>query len=344
MLWLLVLCLAATAGATTTFLVCESDAECSDGIACTLDSCDLDSGYCLIVPESNTSACTSISCMPKFCEGGSRAGTACARQDDCPGGACVGYQCNGGGYDGSACAPGFTSASWDSTLDPEAWVFHFCQYGGGLCESDLCYLGGEVSLENCNDGSVCTIDYCNATAPLGDRCQHTTLSCDDGDDCNGAETCDPILGCQSGTPFMPANCSDGIACSIDICDLNSSSCRHDYSQCPVCGSDTDCDDDDATTDDFCVTGRCEFSGAPCSVECMLCGAGDACVALNYSACIHIPLFCPAQHSSSWYWPGWLALLGIMVSVTCLGWMIGAQRRDLRDHDHHHDGQLPERWR
>lgn len=49
------------------------------------------------------------------------------------------------------------------------------------------------------------------------------LVCDDGNACNGAETCDPGLGCQAGTPL---DCDDGNACTADSCDAVTG-CAHD---------------------------------------------------------------------------------------------------------------------
>src|SRR5205085_3745641 len=41
------------------------------------------------------------------------------------------------------------------------------------------------------------------------------LVCDDGDVCNGLETCDSLTGCQPGTPL---DCDDAIGCTADTCD------------------------------------------------------------------------------------------------------------------------------
>jgi hypothetical protein len=43
----------------------------------------------------------------------------------------------------------------------------------------------------------------------------TQADCDDGVFCNGAETCDPVLDCQAGTPVV---IDDGVACTVDACD------------------------------------------------------------------------------------------------------------------------------
>jgi hypothetical protein len=346
------LLLVAAAWASTTFMACDVDADCDDGIACTTDVCEGTSGYCLIQPNSTVSECQALGCAPKFCVGGNRAGTACARQDDCVegGGQCMAYQCNGGAYDGSVCAPiliGPTDTMWTSWSPTssfpftEIWVFHFCQYGGGQCEPSLCYPGGTMIIDNCNDGNACTVDFCNASEPLGDRCHHTPLVCDDGNDCNGAETCDPELGCQEGTPFMPANCDDGIGCSLDICDLNTSSCQHDYSACQSCSVDSHCDDGSPLTEDFCVTGRCNFTGAPCSELCLPCEEGDACVPLNYSSCMHLSIYCPMPEADDWLWPPLLIFIGLLALLLLCGFW-AASSRERRGHQHHHDGRLPNR--
>ncbi len=43
-------------------------------------------------------------------------------------------------------------------------------------------------------------------------------SCDDGNVCNGVETCAPASGCKAGTPLV---CDDGDACTTDSCDPTS---------------------------------------------------------------------------------------------------------------------------
>jgi subtilisin family serine protease len=60
--------------------------------------------------------------------------------------------------------------------------------------------------------------------------------CDDGDVCNGAETCDPGTGlCLSGTPL---DCTDGNPCTDDLCDP-ATGCHNSN-----VAAGTPCDDDD----------------------------------------------------------------------------------------------------
>jgi hypothetical protein len=66
----------------------------------------------------------------------------------------------------------------------------------------------------------CTVDTCNETT---DGCDSAASdpACDNGLFCDGAETCDPTLDCQAGTP--PA-CDDGVACTDDSCNETTDSC------------------------------------------------------------------------------------------------------------------------
>jgi hypothetical protein len=65
-----------------------------------------------------------------------------------------------------------------------------------------------------DDGIYCTIDSCDE---MIDMVIHTpdNSSCDDGNLCNGIESCDPNTGCIAGTPPV---LDDGVDCTIDQCD------------------------------------------------------------------------------------------------------------------------------
>lgn len=66
----------------------------------------------------------------------------------------------------------------------------------------------------CSDGNVCNgAEVCDPI--LG--CQPgAPLDCSDGSVCTGSETCDPVAGCQPGTPLA---CDDGSVCSgLETCD------------------------------------------------------------------------------------------------------------------------------
>lgn len=126
---------------------------------------------------------------------------------------------------------------------------------------------------DCDDGVPCTLDLCNmgTCANVPDD-----LACDDSLYCNGVETCDVILGCQSGGPIDCSHLSG--PCSSGICDEALDQCRkqpmnqglpcNDGDICTTnelchagfcagsfvlncCVVDADCDDSNPCTNDFC---------------------------------------------------------------------------------------------
>jgi len=111
-------------------------------------------------------------------------------------------------------------------------------------------LGGPCSDDGqCDDGIACTSDRCDTTLS---RCRHSPdeRGCDDGVYCNGAEVCDPRLGCRAGEPV---SCTDLSSCTIDTCIEKDHSCAHtprdaDGDGDPVwnCADGGDCDDTDPT--------------------------------------------------------------------------------------------------
>jgi hypothetical protein len=95
-------------------------------------------------------------------------------------------------------------------------------------------------------------------------------ACDDGQFCNGVETCDAVSDCQPGTPV---DCDDGVGCTVDACNEGTDSCDNtpDDALCDdgqfcngteICdvtldclaGTPVDCDDTDICTDDSCNEG------------------------------------------------------------------------------------------
>ena len=134
-----------------------------------------------------------------------------------------------------------------------------CQHTPHTCDDGLYCNGAETcnpvngcqagTAPNCDDGVACTVDACDESS---DSCTHTpsNAACDDGLYCNGAETCDPVNGCQLGTA---PNCDDGVACTVDACDESSDSCTHSPNNAA-------CDDENACTDDSCdATTGCVFT-------------------------------------------------------------------------------------
>lgn len=161
------------------------------------------------------------------------------------------------------------------------------------CAQGRCVRAGGL---DCDDGLACTADACDATkqacvhlvspgfCPLGTVCQPNaspatvpsgcvpavpctgSAQCDDGNPCNGVETClgnvcqpgtavvCPSTGCLSGV-CRPAdgsctqvphdsNCEDGLTCTVGTCDPNGH-----CTQTPV---DAVCTDAYGCTKDFCT--------------------------------------------------------------------------------------------
>ncbi|MFQ5422479.1 MAG: dockerin type I domain-containing protein [Phycisphaerae bacterium] len=87
------------------------------------------------------------------------------------------------------------------------------------CVGGVCQPG---TPPDCSDGVPCTIDLCNEATGL---CDHVPddAACDNGVFCDGIETCDPLSGCQPGTPV---DCDDGLACTTDSCNEGARACDH----------------------------------------------------------------------------------------------------------------------
>ncbi|MCD4822900.1 MAG: hypothetical protein K8R11_12825, partial [Methanococcoides sp.] len=130
--------------------------------------------------------------------------------------------------------------------------------GAELCDNGVCQPGVNV---DCNDSIACTTDSCNETTDTCDNIPDDGL-CDDVLFCNGAETCDPVLGCQPGSDpcqeqycdeagdicyecETDPDCDDGLFCNgAETCD--SGACQP--------GTPPDCDDGISCTDDSCNEG------------------------------------------------------------------------------------------
>ena len=93
---------------------------------------------------------------------------------------------------------------------------------------------------------------------------HGPRQCDDGDVCNGAESCDAALGCVQGVPLP---CNDGLACTgAESCDP-AQGCKPGTPPAQCCNTDSDCATADVCQGDgLCElgTGTCVFTPPPAS--------------------------------------------------------------------------------
>jgi hypothetical protein len=187
---------------------CEHESpDCDDLIACTVDDCDPIGGFCTHEPSD------ALCANGLFCDGvetcdallGCQAGPATDCDDvvDCTDDACneATDQC-------------------DHTPDDL-----FCD-NGVLCDgAEVCDLVLDCQpgpAETCDDGVGCTVDVCNVTT---DACENgpDNAACDNGLYCDGEETCDALLDCQTG---VAVDCDDNIACTVDACNEALDACDY----------------------------------------------------------------------------------------------------------------------
>ncbi len=235
--------------------------DCNDGIGCTDDTCNEATDSCNnLINDGNCDDglfCNGAEiCDPALdCQGGSDpcpgqtcdevndVCVECTVDPDCDDGlfcngaeSCVGGLCQNGTAvncsDGVGCTDDTCNEATDScdnvVNDGNCDDGLYCN-GTETCDAILdCTAGTSV---NCGDGIGCTDDACNEAT---DSCDNTSNdgNCDDGIFCNGAETCDQTLDCQSAAPV---NCDDGVGCTDDACNEATDSCDN-------VANDGNCDD------------------------------------------------------------------------------------------------------
>jgi hypothetical protein len=160
----------------------------------------------------------------------------------------------------------------------------------------FCTLSFDVRIETTsNDGTPNVIEevsgfdaslgdgVCNTAPPLAAGNTNSgsiTLCpvCDDGNQCNGPEICDPQFGCQPGAPFV---CNDNDPCTSDVCNP---AIPAPTNPCVFTPGALNCNDNDPCTSDACVpgTGCVNTPGAlncndndPCTTD--ACVPGTGCV-------------------------------------------------------------------
>src|SRR2546428_3486884 len=126
---------------------------------------------------------------------------------------------------------------------------------GQCCKGEAAWVDGTgVAEKNTTPpriaGAFPTADSCDYTANDGaGGCVHTPIAsccsmnafCDDGNACNGVETCDFATGnCLPGTPVV---CNDGDVCTTDTCDTTTGTCAFPHIA-GCCDVDADCNDGD----------------------------------------------------------------------------------------------------
>ena len=214
--------------------VCVGTARnCSDGNACTDDLCDNNTSQCLHM--DNTIACDDS--------------LFCTVDDRCAGSVCVGAARNCS--DDNAC----TDDPCDEDLNQCLHVDNTIACDDDLfCTVDDRCVGGVCvgAARNCSDGNACTDDSCDDGA---NQCLHmdNTIACDDGLFCTIDDRC------TGGVCVGAArNCSDGNACTNDLCDDDTNLCLH-VDNTIACDDGLFC-----TVDDRCAGGVCVGTARNCS--------------------------------------------------------------------------------
>src|SRR5438094_868931 len=248
----------ATCNPTDGTCVPGTQPTCDDGVVCTADSCDP-------TANNNTGACVNAPIAG-----------CCTTDADCDDhDVCTGTEtCE---VATGMCHPGTAMVCDDGnpcngveTCDPAAG----CQNGTQL---------------DCNDNLVCTNDLCDpaigcVNAPIPNCCV-SNGDCDDGDICNGLETCVNNT-CVAGTP---PDCDDHNPCTDDTCDAVMA-CVHTDNTNP-------CDDGNpCTVNDACSGGQCQGGPAgnantECRAAAGACDVAEVCDGTNVA--------CPtdAKHAS-----------------------------------------------
>ena len=264
-------------------------ANCDDGIACTLDSCDTKSGCAHVGAAAlcnDNNVCTTDSCdlvagclttpaLGQKCDDGS----ACTSGDACgvAGGkpACVGptaVVCT----DTNVC----TSEECDTklgcvfnSLDGQACNDANLCTGPDLCATSAC----KGATLPCNDNNACTTDTCTATG--GCKSVANASGCDDANACTTGDVC--IQGQCLGSGKV--NCDDANPCTADSCDTAKGCLK-----APITGT---CDDGNlCTKTDTCSNSKCSGiatncdDGNTCTNDSCTLATGVCAFAPNTSAC------------------------------------------------------------
>ncbi|MBI5610295.1 MAG: hypothetical protein HY902_15565 [Deltaproteobacteria bacterium] len=296
-----------TTGEVCKLGACGSGAatDCSDGLACTADSCDPASGCShAALPDaanlcSDGDPCSTDACsLTDGCIHTPASGAACSDSNPCTtGDTCQAGTCAGTGKldcgDGNPCTADSCSASLGCQHSAAAGPCddgNACT-GSDVCAANQCQSGPAVT---CNDGNPCTIDTCKPSTgctsqvdpsvcddqnvctadncSIGGGCNHAPQPgpCDDGDACTTGESC-AAGACVSATGLL---CGDGNPCTSDSCDP-AKGCVFT----PAAGSCSDgnpCTQSDACLDGSCKGGKavnCDDSNA-CTTD--VCSSGGGC--------------------------------------------------------------------
>ena len=142
--------------------------------------------------------------------------------------------------------------------------------------------------QECDDGDPCTEDVWDEE---NQTCIYPPVDCDDGNVCNGAESCDPETGsCVAGTPL---SCDDSNVCTTDTCDPTEG----------CVSTEINCDDGDVCNGaESCDPSSGCVAGAPLSCDDgLFCNGAETCDPVGgcqggivFEGCADDGLFCNGE--------------------------------------------------
>lgn len=282
---------------------CSSDADCGPAPLCVALQCDPFTGDCMATPvtcddglECTDDYCDPISgCIHRLKGQACTSDVACADEDPCTEDICdsvslccvhnrvagcrpctVSYECN----DGDPCTDDICDEATKTCIHP--FNNAPCDDGNPCTTLDLCIngvcTGGSFVI--CDDGDVCTADYCD---PMK-GCVHANLSectpCTSDADCFRGDPCTRDRCWAGHCLHIPVSCDDQNPCTDDYCDKDGI-CAHVANNAP-------CEDNDlCTLSDRCEGGVCiPGTSKPSCFDNNVC-TSDTCI--SWAGCVNSPV-------------------------------------------------------
>lgn len=207
-------------GGMVMYTLVAAGTSCADQDVCNgHETCD-GQGVCVVGPApelDDANRCTEDSCDPSagVMHVAVTAGTSCADSNVCNGQ----EMCDGQG----ACLAGIALPTDDGdpctqdACDPHVGVTHVAMTSGSGCVDNAGRTGTCTSVGVCfptsdpehEDGNPCTYDHAAGHEVLAG------FPCEDGDLCNGSETCSATGACLAGVALVV---DDGDPETLDMCD------------------------------------------------------------------------------------------------------------------------------
>jgi uncharacterized repeat protein (TIGR01451 family) len=247
-------------------VVCDDSSVCTDDACFSEVGCVFDSSQagdlCDDFNDCTQNACDAVDfCVfpPAAAGTGCDDGLTCTNTDACDGtGSCTGVSvcrdendCTDDFADETnACACSYAPSAAGTGCDDADACTGTVQAQDTCDGAGLCTGGQAVS---CDDSDACTADSCESDS----GCVNEPIDCNDGNPCNGVESCDTATGCVGGVPVV---CTASDQCHVaGTCDTGTGLCSN-----PAAPDGTACDDGNGgTSGDSCQGGTC-VGGAACT--------------------------------------------------------------------------------